>query len=355
MNKVFDSKKFFSKMFLSNKNEYPNVLYIHSPFCNGTCNYCKYSGININMSDDGIIEKYYNEDFLNEINKFGEIFNEVVFDEIYFGGGTVNFSDNPMYLENMIKNIPNFNRIKKKSIELHPYHINEKYLNIIQKYNFDYVSIGIQSLDEQTCINENRYYCSYNKLINIINKLKNIDVFINIDIIINLKFNNVKDSFKDLNKILELSPNSITIQPNCYYDYTPNEFLEIYGEIKNYLERYNNYVLINQKLDSKSFIEDYKFHQKYGVEYRIVNVNKKFYEHYIYSKKKSNDFYNYNVLGIGYAEGHSKNHAISFTNDIFFDSSDNTIFTLPEDEKISTIESQQLLRELIQYYIKKCD
>ena len=111
----------------------------------------------------------------------------------------------------------------------------------------------------------------------------------------------------------------------------------------------------NQKLDSKSFIEDYKFHQKYGVEYRIVNVNKKFYEHYIYSKKKSNDFYNYNVLGIGYAEGHSKNHAISFTNDIFFDSSDNTIFTLPEDEKISTIESQQLLRELIQYYIKKCD
>src|SRR5574344_396918 len=133
----FDSKGFFVETYLKNKNEFPNVLYMHSPFCDGICNYCRFRGININTNKD-VIDKFYNEDLLNEINEFKILFDNVNFDEVYFGGGTVNFSESTEYLEKMISIIPNFSKINKKSIEINPRHCNEQYFELLKKYNFDY-------------------------------------------------------------------------------------------------------------------------------------------------------------------------------------------------------------------------
>lgn len=347
-NEYFDSKEFFIDMFIQNKDKYDNVLYVHSPFCISNCNYCRFRGKAISEININSIENYYYIDFEKQINSFKKIFDNVNFSEIYFGGGTVNFSTSTKYFEKLVSLIPNFKNIKKKSIELHPQNFTDEYLTKIIEYNFNYVSIGIQSLKKETLKLENRYFCTFEKLNNIIKKLDKYDIFSNVDIIINLENETIDETFENCQKILELiSPTSITIQPNKCYSYEGPEFMMFYYKIKELLDNNNKYCLINANLDMKDFINDYNFFNEFGIEYRIVKKEKKNFYNYLFTKKANNDFYNYNVLGIGYLNNINSNHACSFTNGIYYDDSVNVIFTLPDKERVETCNAQKILLDNI--------
>ena len=118
-------------------------LYIHIPFCKSICTYCDFvrEVVKCQRQEDDYIIK-----ICNQINK--ECNHK--FKTIYVGGGTPNcLSDNNLNLL-----LSTCKKIKAKncefSIECNPEFINHNQVNIFKKFGVNRISLGVQTLNENT-------------------------------------------------------------------------------------------------------------------------------------------------------------------------------------------------------------
>ena len=116
-------------------------LYIHIPFCETKCPYCSfYSYIE---KDETVIERYFNT-LITEIKTY----NNLSFNTIYIGGGTPS-SVNPKILDKFFNSL--FKLIKYSgeefTIEVNPGSFTKEFIDVIDRYNVNRVSIGVQSFD----------------------------------------------------------------------------------------------------------------------------------------------------------------------------------------------------------------
>ena len=218
--------------------------YIHIPFCKKICTYCDFCKIFYN---DIFIDKYLSS-LENEIVKY---YNGEILDTLYIGGGTPS-SLNIKQLEKLFIILNKLNKSNniEFTIECNIEDISKEKLELFKKNGINRLSIGVESFNEDNLKFMGRQSIDINKI------LLNKEYFnnINIDLIYALPNETLEILNDDLDKILDLDVNhisiySLIIEPNTLIkDIKPiDEELdyEMYKLICNRLKDYNHYEISN--------------------------------------------------------------------------------------------------------------
>ncbi|BDA78191.1 coproporphyrinogen-III oxidase [Leptospira kobayashii] len=127
------------------------AIYVHIPFCETLCTFC---GCNTSITKNHTVEEPYVESVIKEldlyISKISNLKNRSL-DELHLGGGTPTYLSEKN-LEYLISNItgklsPNKNA--EFSIEVDPRRTRRTQLEILYKYGFRRISLGVQDFDAE--------------------------------------------------------------------------------------------------------------------------------------------------------------------------------------------------------------
>lgn len=305
-----------------NRENGKKVLYIHTPFCTRKCSYCVCQSVSGGNPD--LIKNFYHGVLYEQLYEYNSIFETTIFEQVYFGGGTPTIVTTDE-LEKLFDKIPNFNKIPIKCVEASPETLTESHLELFIKYNFTFISVGIQSLSRKICKKQNRFYITTGQILSLSKCLAEKKVYFNYDLIAFMDKGDIRDlkQFEEeLGFVMEnCQPSSITIHQLFQSVFTLERTKELICAIKRALEKNINYTCINSNL----LEEDIYFDTLYQAEYRLVCQDKKFM-HYMWNKYSSMPVKGYDILSLGYTE---RFHTISNAGKLFYS---------PGEDKIKNIE-----------------
>ncbi len=122
-------------------------IYVHLPFCESKCNYCAFNSF---VASEEEREKYLNV-LIEDISFFAKT-NKRIVDTIYFGGGTPSLLSANQFerLINVIKNSYKLHKNCEITLEANPNSLNEEKLNCYRNNGVNRLSIGVQSLNDES-------------------------------------------------------------------------------------------------------------------------------------------------------------------------------------------------------------
>ena len=289
-------------------------IYVHIPFCKRKCAYCDF----ISFSGKArLIEKYV-EALKREINKCKIGKEDYMVKTIYFGGGTPSFIESKYIVEILeaIKEKFNISKNAEITIEINPGTVTEEKLKDYYEVGINRISFGLQSTNSQLLklVGRIHSYSSFLEGYNLARKtgFKNI----NVDLMIGLPVQTLKDVQKDLSRIIELNPEHVSV-----YSLIVEEGTRIEEKIKN-----KELYLPSEKLERKMYWEVKKKLEEAGyIHYEISNFAKAGYE----SKHNLSCWNQEEYLGFGLA-AHSYFNNARYSNTDKFEE----YFDLPENSKI---------------------
>ena len=277
-------------------------IYIHIPFCKKKCDYCDF----ISYSDKINCIKEYVETLKNEIK---HELNKIVNDKknyrvttIYIGGGTPSFIDSKYIVDiiNIIKESVLIDNIEF-TIEVNPGTVTKKKLEDYKSVGINRLSIGLQETNNELLKEIGRIH-TYEEFLDIYNLARKLGFKnINVDLMIGLPNQSIKNIKDSLEKIINLNPEHISI-----YSLILEEGTKLYDKYETEktvlpdeeLER-NMYWYVKNTLENTGYIH-----------YEISNFAKKGYE----SKHNVNCWEQKEYIGFGLA-AHSYIKGIRYSND----------------------------------------
>lgn len=329
-------------------NGHKKVLYIHIPYCLSKCKYCKWQssiGTTTNVNEHCL---YLLPD---QINKVKELFDNINFDEVYFGGGTPTIA-NHHTLEKLFKSIPNFINILNKCIEASPDTLTGDHVKLFKEYKFNFVSVGIQTLDPMIAYRQNRCYISHQECINLAHYLVANGFYTNFDMICFLNYGDIRDipQFeRDLDFLMkEALPTSITIHQQHYAFQTIEKTKALMEIIRNKLLEVNNFTILKpwKCVNATLYDSDAKMDAMYRAEYKIARCKYE-YMHHLWDKYNLNLKNQYDVLALGSTPDHPIK---SFCNDMIYDWNSDSMIEGPFYEYPSQMFNQLYnFRRLMNY------
>lgn len=289
-------------------------IYIHIPFCKRKCAYCDFISFSGHQK---LIEPYINA-LIREIKNYKIDKENYIIKTIYFGGGTPSFIDSK-YIVDILNNIKNkFNVLENAeiTIEANPGTVDEHKLKDYYNAGINRISFGLQSTKSELLklVGRIHSYSSFLEAYNLARKIgfKNI----NIDLMIGLPVQTLGDVKKDLERIIELKPEHVSV-----YSLIVEEGTRIEEKIKN-----KELYLPSEELERKMYWEVKKKLEEAGyVHYEISNYSKPGFE----SKHNIACWNQEEYLGFGLA-AHSYINNKRYSNTIDFDE----YFDWPENSKI---------------------
>lgn len=183
-------------------------LYIHIPFCSQACHYCDFHFSTDNRNRTGLIKA-----LCKELDLQADYLNNKVLETIYFGGGTPSILSPEEFLiikEHIHKNFS----IREKAeitLEANPEDLSIQKLQFFAAQGINRLSVGIQSLDDETLSRLNRVHQSHQALAAISNARETGFRNISVDLIFGIPGRTLDVLEKDILKILELKPEHISI------------------------------------------------------------------------------------------------------------------------------------------------
>jgi coproporphyrinogen III oxidase-like Fe-S oxidoreductase len=278
------------------ENNWENVLYVHTPFCVQKCYYCIYLSKKPESKEE--MATFYNQVIPQQIQQYQSSLENVMFHQVYFGGGTPTIAD-PETLEGVYKKIPNFANIPLKATEASPYTIADEHIDLFHRWGFKYVSLGVQTLSEPILKAQNRLVPDKEKLNHICQRLEQSNIIYNIDLIFYLNTGELEDvsySKEDLDYVMStLRPVSLTI----HYNYMSKKLFEkreaMINAINEVRTRYPEYQCVNSLLEPGDVAYDMKYH----AEYRLMRTHKDFI-FYMLPKIPESHTYGHNMLALGH-------------------------------------------------------
>ena len=277
-------------------------IYVHIPFCKKKCDYCDF----ISYSDKINCIKEYVETLKNEIK---HELNKIVNDKknyrvttIYIGGGTPSFIDSKYIVDiiNIIKESVLIDNIEF-TIEVNPGTVTKKKLEDYKSVGINRLSIGLQETNNELLKEIGRIH-TYEEFLDIYNLARKLGFKnINVDLMIGLPNQSIKNIKDSLEKIINLNPEHISI-----YSLILEEGTKLYDKYETEktvlpdeeLER-NMYWYVKNTLENTGYIH-----------YEISNFAKKGYE----SKHNVNCWEQKEYIGFGLA-AHSYIKGIRYSND----------------------------------------
>ena len=240
-------------------------IYIHIPFCNNICSYCDFPKL------------LYNKKFINNYldsleNEIKTRYKQELVKTIYIGGGTPTSLDNEE-LERLLKITNIFNKEKniEFTIESNIESLSLDKIELLNKYNINRVSLGVQSFDNNTLKYLNRHHTK-EQVFEVINNLKENNIKnISIDLIYGAN-NNIETVKKDLETYLKLdiphiSYYSLIIEDNTVLSINKTKYIdeEIELNMYKYIEKelnkngYNHYETSNYSKKSYESIHNLNY------------------------------------------------------------------------------------------------
>lgn len=125
------------------KTNRPTGVYIHSAFCKEQCSYCVFKGTIFNKHK---WRQYYDQYLPNMLKFYNDTLSSLDINGYYFGGGTPSLMT-PDEMSNIFDLIPNFKSQKNKLMEMHVVDWNKEQLNLLKEYNFNIVTVCVQTFD----------------------------------------------------------------------------------------------------------------------------------------------------------------------------------------------------------------
>ena len=298
-------------------------IYVHIPFCKRKCYYCDF--ISYTNKDDKIEE--YVEAVKKEI-ELQKIRSEIT--TIYIGGGTPSYIESKYIIEIMEeickKNVSNNAEI---TIEVNPGTVTIEKLKDYKKCGINRLSIGLQSVQDELLKQIGRIH-NFEQFLETYKMARKVGFKnINVDLMLGLPTQRIKDLRESLEKVLELQPEHISVYSLIVEDGTPIANKIEKGEMQlpeEELER-NMYCYVKNTLE----LNGYK-------HYEISNFAKKGYE----SKHNMNCWNQKEYIGIG-AAAHSYRDITRYSN------------TEKIEEYIRNVKNEKLERNRIIHEIQKED
>ena len=290
-------------------------IYIHIPFCMQKCLYCDFVSY-INKSE--CVKEYINC-MIKEIQSYD--FKKYNITTIYIGGGTPSFIESD-YIKEIINVIQN--KLEKNdtrwedieiTIEVNPGTVTLEKLNDYKTVGINRISLGLQATQDRLLKQIGRIH-NYKDFLEAYEILKRVGFNnINVDLMIGLPNQSIKDLKESLEKIIKLNPNHISVYSLIIEDGTPISKLldeekiklpdeeierQMYWYVKNKLELngYNHYEISNfskKGKESKHNLNCWKQKQYIGIgaaahsyfkDIRYSNTNN--IEEYIKNVKENN-------------------------------------------------------------------
>ena len=244
-------------------------IYVHIPFCKQKCKYCDFVSF---TNKEDMIENYFNcllmeieeksKDFKNElVNGTNE---KIGVNTIYIGGGTPSFVSEK-YIEMILNKIRNCFKVLKTveiTIEVNPGTASAKKLKKYYEIGINRISIGLQSTNDELLkmLGRIHNYKDFEATYNMAREVgfKNV----NVDLMIGLPNQTIKDVEESLRKVIEKKPEHISVYSLILEENTkmfdlvesgililPDENVErtMYWLVKNTLEEagYKHYEISN--------------------------------------------------------------------------------------------------------------
>lgn len=187
-------------------------LYIGIPFCPTTCLYCSFTSYSTEKFSSMV------EDYLaaleKEIKYAASCFPHKKLTSVYFGGGTPTTLTHTQLdrLLGLVKNSFDFSHVKEFCVEAgRPDSITEDKLRVLKKWGVDRISINPQSMQQKTLDVIGRRH-TVQEVVSAFNMARaNGHDNINMDIILGLPGENVRDVAGTLEQIKKLNPESLTV------------------------------------------------------------------------------------------------------------------------------------------------
>ena len=289
-------------------------IYIHIPFCKRKCAYCDFISFS---NKTKLIEKYIKA-LKTEIEKCKINKGNYIVKTIYIGGGTPSFIESKYIVEilNNIKKKFNISEEAEITIEINPGTVDEQKLKDYYNSGINRISFGLQSTRSELLklLGRIHSYSSFLEGYNLARKIgfKNI----NVDLMIGLPVQTLEDVKKDLERIIELKPEHISV-----YSLIVEKETKIEEKIKN-----KELYLPSEELERKMYWAVKKKLEEAGyAHYEISNFAKLGNE----SKHNLSCWNQEEYLGFGLA-AHSYVDNIRYSNTIDFEE----YFDFPENSKI---------------------
>ena len=290
-------------------------IYIHIPFCMQKCLYCDFVSY-INKSE--CVKEYINC-MIKEIQSYD--LKKYNITTIYIGGGTPSFIESDYIKEiiNVIQNKLEKNDTRWEDIEItieaNPGTVTLEKLNDYKTVGINRISLGLQATQDRLLKQIGRIH-NYKDFLEAYELLKRVGFNnINVDLMIGLPNQSIKDLKESLEKIIKLDPNHISVYSLIIEDGTPISKLldeekiklpdeeierQMYWYVKNKLELngYNHYEISNfskKGKESKHNLNCWKQKQYIGIgaaahsyfkDIRYSNTNN--IEEYIKNIKENN-------------------------------------------------------------------
>lgn len=272
-------------------------LYIHIPFCKQKCYYCDFCSYanKLNMQDQYIYS------IIKEIKNIKDKENYLI-KTIYIGGGTPSIVDSDKIAE-IIFEIKNDFKIFKEveiTIEVNPGTITENKLKKYRECGINRLSIGLQSANDKILkeIGRIHNYMDFERTYKLARKVgfKNV----NVDLMIGLPGQTIRDVEETLEKILEKSPEHISVYSLIIEEGTILQKKIENGDVKLFdedIER-SMYWRVKDVLEKNNYIQ-----------YEISNFSKQSYE----SRHNTDCWKQKEYIGIGIS-AHSYLNSMRFSN-----------------------------------------
>lgn len=257
-------------------------IYIHIPFCIRKCYYCDF----VSYTDKFEMQEKYVNKLIEEIEYNKQLLKERKITTIYIGGGTPS-SINSEYITQILEkiyDITHYDKDTEITIEVNPGTINEKKLHDYKKCGINRLSIGLQSCNDNLLKDIGRIH-RFEDFLNTYNLARKVGFEnINIDLMLGLPNQTIKELKSSLEKVVQLNPEHISVYSLIVEENTPisnminegifklpeeeQERME-YKYTKNYLElnEYNHYEISNfskKGLESKHNLNCWKQEEYIG-------------------------------------------------------------------------------------------
>lgn len=323
-----------------------DAIYIHVPFCVNKCEYCDF----LSFKSSGSERDKYVEYLKREI----ELYPDYTYDTVYFGGGTPSLLK-PEDVEGVLKKL-HIAVGAEVTLEVNPKTVDYDKLKAFREAGINRVSIGVQSFNEKHLKTLGRLHDKERAIATYEAARRAGFDNISIDLMFSLPEQTMGELNEDLDQIIEMKPEHISIYSLIWEEGTP--FFEklsagVYQETDNDLEA-NMYEGIIERLRGAGYVH-YEI-SNFALPGMAARHNSKYWE--------NREYVGAGLGASGYVDGIRYKNLVEFIP--YYDKIDEKIKPVESEERVDSEAEEEyrfilglrLLEEGVEAsgrYLKRCE